>query len=235
MTHHIYIVQGHPDPSDATFCSALADAYSEGASSAMAIVRQADVAKLEFPLLSTKTEWQLGAKGTPKTLSEAQANLIWADHITLIYPLWLGTMPAMLKGLIEQVFRPEIALDYNDQGYPRKLLTGRSARVVVTMGMPVAAYRWYFGAHSLKSLERNILKFCGIKPVYETMFGMVESVDEKTRKKWLDRMRELGRHDAIERRFWTRRLKRQPHPHDSGEYHQDEPRDESAHNAEGAG
>ena len=39
------------------------------------------------------------------------------------------------------------------------------------MGMPVLAYRWWFGAHSLKSLERNILKFAGIRPVKESLFG----------------------------------------------------------------
>lgn len=43
----------------------------------------------------------------------------------------------------------------------KKGLTSRSARVVVTMGMPAAIYRWYFQAHSIKSLERNILGFVG--------------------------------------------------------------------------
>ena len=30
-----------------------------------------------------------------------------------------------------------------------RALRGKTARVVVTMGMPAAAYRWYFGAHDL--------------------------------------------------------------------------------------
>jgi putative NADPH-quinone reductase len=46
----------------------------------------------------------------------------------------------------------------------RKLLKGKSARIVVTMGMPTLFYRWYFRVHSLKNLERNILAFCGIRP-----------------------------------------------------------------------
>ncbi len=60
------------------------------------------------------------------------------------------------------------------------------------MGMPALAYRWYFRAHSLKSLERNILKFAGIAPIRETLFGMVENADEKRRARWLDKMRALG-------------------------------------------
>ena len=78
-----------------------------------------------------------------------------------IYPLWLGTMPAALKALLEQSLRPDFAMDYTGR-WPAGRLKGRSARVVVTMGMPELAYRWWFGAHSLKSLERNVLKFVGI-------------------------------------------------------------------------
>lgn len=55
------------------------------------------------------------------------------------------------------------------------------ARGVVTMGMPGWIYRWFFGAHSLKSLERNILSFVGIKPVRETIFGMVDAVTDAKR------------------------------------------------------
>jgi putative NADPH-quinone reductase len=40
-----------------------------------------------------------------------------------------------------------------------------SARAVVTMGMPAFAYRWYFGAHGLKSLTQN-LALVGITPLH---------------------------------------------------------------------
>ena len=70
---------------------------------------------------------------------------------------------------------------------------GRSARIVVTMGMPALAYRWYFGAHSLKSLERNILSFCGIRPIRENLFGMVEAAGDAKRRQWLELMRGHGR------------------------------------------
>lgn len=47
-------------------------------------------------------------------------------------------------------------------------------------------------AHSLKSLERNILKFAGIVPVSESLFGMVDEVHASKREQWLDQMRALG-------------------------------------------
>ncbi len=57
-------------------------------------------------------------------------------------------------------------------GMPKKLLAGKSACVVITMGMPAFIYRWYFGAHGLKNLKRNILGFCGVGPIKDTLIGM---------------------------------------------------------------
>ncbi len=64
------------------------------------------------------------------------------------------------------------------------------------MGMPAMAYRWFYGAHSVKSFERNILKFVGIEPVDRSLYGMVEEVDAAARTQWLDELRGLGREGA---------------------------------------
>jgi putative NADPH-quinone reductase len=101
-------------------------------------------------------------------------------------------MPALLKGFLEQVMRPGVAFAYEPNGLPRKLLGGRSARIIVTMGMPAFVYRWYFMAHGLRALERNILNFVGIKPVRESLFGSVGSGGPERKRKWLDEMRGLG-------------------------------------------
>ena len=61
------------------------------------------------------------------------------------------------------------------------------------MGMPALFYRWYFRAHGLKSLERNILTFCGIRPVRANVVGMVERMGQARRKHWLTIMNALGR------------------------------------------
>ena len=60
------------------------------------------------------------------------------------------------------------------------------------MGMPAFAYRWFFRAHSLSSLQRNILGFCGIRPVKSTLIGNIEGMTEPQRLNWLDEMRGLG-------------------------------------------
>jgi hypothetical protein len=45
----------------------------------------------------------------------------------------------------------------------------------------------------LKSLERNILQFSGIKPTQETLIGMVDAKDASKRQEWLAKMEEMGR------------------------------------------
>jgi len=160
----ILLIQGHPDAVTPHLCHTLAEAYAEGAEAAGHEVRWTDVARLDFPLLRSQQAWEHGE--LPPALQSAQDDIAWAEHLVLFFPLWLGDMPALLKGFLEQVARPGFAFTA-EGGNPfgRKGLTGRSARVVVTMGMPALVYRWYFRAHSLKSLERNILGFVGIAPV----------------------------------------------------------------------
>lgn len=112
-----------------------------------------------------------------------------------IFPLWLGTMPALLKGFLEQVMRPGIAFAYpsaNENGFAKTLLKGRSARIVVTMGMPAVFYRlWYLG-RGVAGMRRNILNFVGIGPVRETLFGMVGKAGNDRRKSWIEKIRRLG-------------------------------------------
>jgi putative NADPH-quinone reductase len=76
---------------------------------------------------------------------------------------------------------------------PRKLLTGKSARIVVTMGMPSWFYRLFYRAHSLKSLKRNILSFCGFGPIHASIIGSVEGMSSAARGQWLSKMMQLGR------------------------------------------
>lgn len=193
MARRIVIIQGHPDSAGDHLCNALADAYAKGAEAAGHEVARIEIARLDFPLLRAKQEFYEGL--LPAVLQPAQEAIRAADHLVIIYPLWLGSPPALLNAFIEQVFRPGFAFDLaaSAPGKWTQLLKGKSARVVVTMRMPALIYRWYFGAHSLKSLERNILGFCGVAPVRESLFGMVEAASDSKRQQWLANMADLGR------------------------------------------
>ena len=192
MPKRILLIQGHPDASEPHLCHALASSYAQGAEGAGHAVRYIKLAKLDFPLLRSQQAWQKGS--IPDSLKPAQEDIAWAEHIVFFFPLWLGDMPALLKGFLEQVARPGFAFTYEEGGSPwgKKALTGRSARVVVTMGMPALVYRWYFRAHSVKSLERNILGFVGIAPVNETLIGLTGDMKATDAAKWLAKLKRLG-------------------------------------------
>lgn len=187
----IAIIQGHPDPDEHRFCRALANAYADGARSVGHQIQTIDIARIEFPILRTQDEFEQGT--ISESIQQAQEIIQWAEHLVIIYPLWLGSMPAYLKAFLEQVFRPGFAAVKSAEGKPwKKCLSGRSARIVVTMGMPAFVYRFIYLAHSLKSLERNILGFCGIGPTKDTLIGMIEAIGDDKRRNWLRRLEKLG-------------------------------------------
>jgi len=190
MPRRIVIIQGHHDPAGSHLCHVLADNYAEGGAGAGHQVSRVEIAALDFPLLRTKAEFETGR--LPQTLFDAKQALQAADHIVIVFPLWLGTMPALLKGFLEHLMRPGIAFEYQPKGSPKKIFKGKSARVVVTMGMPALVYRLFYFSHGLRALKRNILAFVGIRPVRESLFGMVEAASAATIAGWLEHMRGLG-------------------------------------------
>ena len=189
MTKRIAVIQGHPDPAGDHLLNAMADAYAGAATSAGHQVRRIEVAKLDFPLLRTQSDFETGQ--LPPTLVQPRDDMRWAEHWVFLFPLWHGTMPALFKGFLEHIFRPGLAMEYKEKGFPRRLLAGRSARIVVSMGMPVMLYRWYFGAFGLRGFERSVLSFAGIKPIRESLFGLTFA-DDRKRAGWLEDLRRHG-------------------------------------------
>lgn len=192
MARNILILDGHPDPADGRFIHALADAYREGAEAGAHRVETLRLADLTFPLLRTQADYE---RGEPvDSVRRCQDLMNWATHVVILYPLWLGSMPAMLKALLEQTLRPGFAFSTLKLGrWPVKFMSGKSARIVVTMGMPAALYRWYYRAHSVRSLRRSILKFIGFRRVRSTLIGSAATMTRDQRGQWLDNMRDLGR------------------------------------------
>jgi len=192
MARRILIIVAHPDPAPERFARALAQAYADGATAAGHAVRRIDLAELDIAMLHTREAFETGLP--PAALAPAADDLRWAEHIVFVFPLWLGTMPALLKAFLEQLIRPGLAYarPESGRGWARPLLGGRSARLVVTMGMPALLYRVWFLSHGIAGLRRSILGFAGIRPVRQTLIGLVEGASETKRSTWLARLRDLG-------------------------------------------
>jgi NAD(P)H dehydrogenase (quinone) len=184
----IVVIVGHPRRD--TYCEALAKAYVDGARAAGNTVETVHLASLEFdPILRGA---YVETQPLEVDLVGAHRSIMLADHLVIVFPLWLGGMPALLKGFLERILQPDL-IEAQKAGRFVQLLKGKSARVIMTMGMPGLIYRWWYGAHALQALKRNILEFMGVAPVRSTLLGMIGDVKAGQRHKWLEEVEALGR------------------------------------------
>jgi NAD(P)H dehydrogenase (quinone) len=190
MAKRILVVFGQPERK--SYGGALAVAYIEGARASGAEVREIYLGELRFnpaPLPGQSKPGEI-----EPDLAQAQASIKWAEHLVFVYPIWWGTIPALLKGFIERVFTPGFAVNYrNDSWRWDKLLVGRSARLIVTLNTPSFVYRWLFGRPGHITMKRTILGYCGVKPIRITEVGPIKGSTDAKRARWLEDVRGLGR------------------------------------------
>lgn len=191
MSKRICLINGHPDPSPDRFCHALTDAYQKGAQTGGYRVDRFDVGALEFGFLNSAQDFE--APPSP-VFAPVRTAIAEADHLVLIYPLWLGEIPAKTKAFFEHAASGEffLATRASGAGWPAQRMKGKSARLILTMGMPGIAYRLLFGAHSVKALEAGLLRISGFNPVRYTVFGGIQ-ISEKMRLRMLEKTQALGR------------------------------------------
>jgi NAD(P)H dehydrogenase (quinone) len=188
----IAIIVGNPLHD--SYSEALGEAYQRGAESGGHQAQLFLLGRMTFDAILR--EGYRREQPLEPDLTTARAAFVGCDHVVIIFPLWCGDMPALLKGFFERVLQSDLlAVQTSGNRADWKVFKGKSARVIMTMGMPGFFYRWYFGAHALKLLRRNILQFIGIRPVRSTIYGMIEAVSDEKRKQWLREVEALG-HDA---------------------------------------
>lgn len=170
------ILLGHPDKK--SLCAALADSYEKGARE-----KGGDVMRLNISDLSFNSNLRQGYKviqNLEPDLIEAQRLIKWASHIVIVYPVWWGSVPAVLKGFIDRTFLPGFAFKYRENS-PMwdKLLSGKSGRLIVTSDAPAWwLYLTYFHP-SVNMMKKAVLEFCGVSPVTVMSFDSIKSASEK--------------------------------------------------------
>jgi len=187
----IVIVVGHPRKN--TFCEALAKSYADAARAAGHQASLFVLGAMHFDrILWTGFH---DVQPLENDLKVVHNEILAADHLLLVFPLWLGDMPALLNGFLERVLRPDIFEPYRNHQFLR-LLKGKSARIVITMGMPSMVFRLWYGAHSLKILRDMILSNVGVSPIHTTLLGRVDNASSDKRHQWLQHLAALGRKAA---------------------------------------
>lgn len=187
---NILIIQGHPDPSEERFCDAVAQSYQAGATKAGHVSSVLRLATLDIPVLRTYEEFYEHAP--PEEIAEHIEALKRCDHLVVIFPLWLGGMPSYTRSFFEQLFRPGVVFDTPESKFPKGLMAGKSARLILTMGMPSIVYRAFYGALAARAFSRNVLRFSGFKPVCRSYFGGLGACSAAKRATYLNKATKWG-------------------------------------------
>lgn len=170
------IILGHPDKK--SLCAAIADNYEKGAMEKGGEVERINLSELSFnPNL--KQGYRVPQNLEPDLL-EAQRLIKWANHLVIVYPVWWGSTPAILKGFLDRTFLPGFAFKKreNSTGWD-KLLSGKSARLIVTSNSPSWwLYLNYFHP-GVNMMKKAVLEFCGVSPINVTSFDSLQEVSEK--------------------------------------------------------
>ncbi|WP_412031828.1 NAD(P)H-dependent oxidoreductase [Metamycoplasma buccale] len=155
-----YIIMGHPNVN--SFNGYLANEYEKKLTKLGYQVRRQNLGELKFDPILHKGYKEI--QDLEDDLVKAQENIKWADEIIIIYPLWWGTIPALLKGFIDRIFLPGFAFKYhNNDPFWDKLLKGKTARIFSTCDSPEVYQNLWLLNTDFILLKRAILGFSGIK------------------------------------------------------------------------
>lgn len=107
-------------------------------------------------------------------LARYREQLLRADKIVFVYPIWWGRPPAMLLGYIDRMFASNFAYRDGKGLIPEGLLKGKSVVVVSTMKGPTFyPLLWLNNAHKVL-MRRALLRYVGITSVKFFEFGSME-------------------------------------------------------------
>ncbi len=189
MTNKIVIINGHPDEESYNF--AIAQAYKSGAEKSGAEIREIVIRNLKF-----NPNLQFGYRKRTELepdLLEAQETLKWAGHIVWVYPVWWGSVPAIMKGFLDRVLLPGFAFKKREGSlWWDKYFTGKTSRIICTLDQPSWYYKWFNGSPSHTAMKKLTMNFIGVKSVKITSIGPIRLSKDTFREKWLQKIEKLG-------------------------------------------
>jgi NAD(P)H dehydrogenase (quinone) len=187
---NISIVLAHPNPG--SFNHAIAKTATQAARAAGHNVKFHDLCREKFPPLLSAAELQKKVKLNPVVARHCR-EIAGADGIIVVHPNWWGMPPAILKGWIDRVLRPEVAYRFVEgdkgEGVPVGLLKAKTALVFNTANTPDERERKVFG-DPLETLWKNcVFDLCGVKKVHRRTFAVVVTSTARQRAAWLAEVR----------------------------------------------
>ncbi len=186
----IFVLLGHPDAE--SYCGMLARTYEEGAREGGHDVRSMSLHAMNFnPNLENGYN---KIQELEPDLIAFQENIKWAEHIVIIFPFWWALFPAKLKGLFDRAIIPGFGFRFHKKDpFWDKLLSGRSAHLIVTTNTPSIYYLAFFaGLPGVRVMKKAILDFCGIRPTKVSVFTRALRTSDKRREKFARSIKKWG-------------------------------------------
>ena len=193
MMKKILVILGHPDSE--SFNQAMFSNYVNNLERTKVEVKTIEIGALNFDP-NLKFGYRKRTELEPD-LIESQKKIKWADHLVFIFPLWWGSMPAIMKGFFDRVFLPGFAFKKReDSVWWDRFLGGKSARIIVTMDQPPWFFRLRYHRPAYHALKQMTLQFVGVKRVRYQAMGIIRNSSSEQRQKWLKRMENAAKKDS---------------------------------------
>lgn len=182
----ISIILAHPNPS--SFNHAIANAAAKALQQSGHETVLHDLYAEQFDPNLPTAEFARDAS-LPSQIQRHCEEIAGADGIIIVHPNWWGMPPAILKGWIDRVLRPEVAYRFvaNDkgEGVPLGLLKARAAIVFNTANTPADREVEAFGDPLEALWKRCVFALCGVRSVHRQTFAVVVTSTLAQRQAWL--------------------------------------------------
>lgn len=187
----VLIVFTHPSKN--SFNHALLENIVSGLKQAGHEIRIKDLYKENFnPILTDNDLTMLHTNNIPEKIDKEQQQLLWADSLIFIYPLWWFDRPAMLKGWFDVVLTNGLAFKYSSEGV-KGLLKHKKALVIITAG---GSKQYFIDNDALQLIHRPVtdgtLSFCGIKDISHQIYYDISNLSDTERQDILNKTKATG-------------------------------------------
>jgi len=192
---YISVILAHP--AKGSFNHAIAEAAVLAAEQNGHRVMFHDLYAEGFDPLLTAAEIARDAE-LPPAIAQHCREIAAADGIIIVHPNWWGQPPAILKGWVDRVIRPDVAYRFDEgdsgEGIPIGLLKAGSALVFNTSNTSEQREKEVFGDPLAILWKSCIFDFCGVQGFQRRMFSVVVTSTEAQRRDWLAEVRASVRH-----------------------------------------
>lgn len=184
------IIYAHPY--NGSFCHAVKEKVLETLKEEGKEYSIIDLYADKFDPVMSGEDLKLYSKGgtTDKNVEKYLDILGETDSLFVIFPVWWGVMPAILKGFFDKVFLPKKAYVPMKSGLLKPKFPQIKKTVIFnTLGGPKFYHNWILMFPVKKVVANTTLKLIGAKKIKIVQFDSMKKSTDKKRATWLENVK----------------------------------------------